>query len=102
MNMVIETAEPVAEKVVAKRGVGTAAVEAIKDGKTNEETLAMVKVEFPEAKTTLASINWYRNKLRTDGDKTVPTARDLKSAAKAAAAAAEAEAAPAADADPLA
>ena len=64
-----------------KRGVGTVAVEAIRAGKTNEEALAAVKGEFPEAKTTLASVNWYRNKLRSE-DKSIPTARDLKKAAK--------------------
>lgn len=64
-----------------KRGVGTVAIEAIRAGKTNEEALEAVKAEFPEAKTSLASINWYRNKLRSDGEK-VPTARELKKAAK--------------------
>jgi hypothetical protein len=65
------------EKKEPKRGVGTAAKEAIRDGKTNDETLAIVQAEFPEAKTSKASINWYRNKLRTDGEK-VLTARELK------------------------
>lgn len=64
-----------------KRGVGTVAVEAIRAGKTNDEALAAVKSEFPEAKTTLASVNWYRNKLRSE-DKSIPTARDLKKTAK--------------------
>ena len=63
-----------------KRGVGTVAMEALRAGKTNEETLAAVKAEFPDKKTTLASVNWYRNKLRQDGEK-VPTSRDLKKAA---------------------
>lgn len=65
-----------------KRGVGTVAVEAIRAGKTNEEALEAVKAEFPEAKTSLASINWYRNKLRADGED-VPTARELKKKAAA-------------------
>ncbi len=73
------------EKAAPKRGVGTVAVEAITAGKTNEEALEACHKEFPEAKTSLASINWYRNKLRTEGKK-VPTARELKkkSAKKAA------------------
>ena len=66
-----------------KRGVGIVAQEAIKAGMTNEEALAVVQEEFPEAKTSLASINWYRQKLRSDGDKSVKTARELKKAAKA-------------------
>jgi len=70
-----------AEDKAPKRGVGTVAMEAIGAGKTNEEALEAVKGEFPEAKTSLASINWYRNKMRAD-DKSVPTARDLKKTAK--------------------
>ena len=65
-----------------KQGVGAVATKAIKDGKNNEETLAVVKAQFPDAKTGLASINWYRNKIRADGDKTVKTARELKAAEK--------------------
>lgn len=67
-----------------KRGVGTVAMEAIRAGKTNEEALEAVKGEFPDGKTTLASVNWYRNKLRSE-DKSIPTARDLKKIAKTAA-----------------
>lgn len=65
-----------------KLGVGTVAIEAVKAGKTNEQALEAVKKKFPDAKTSLASINWYRNKLRADGDKSVKTARELKKAAK--------------------
>ncbi len=64
-----------------KRGVGDAAMDAIKAGSDNEQALAAVMEEFPEAKTSLASINWYRNNLRKT-DKTIPTARELKKAAK--------------------
>ena len=73
-----------AEKKEPKRGVGTAAKESILGGATNEEALAAVKKEFPEAQTTMASINWYRNNLRQSGEK-VQTAREMKAAAKAAA-----------------
>lgn len=71
-----------------KRGIGTAAIEAIKDGKTNQEALAAVRAEFPDANTTMASINWYRNDLRTKGalgtnGKLVPSARDQAKDAKA-------------------
>ena len=64
-----------------KRGIGTVAIEAICAGKTNEEALAAVHKAFPDGKTSLASINWYRNKLRSEGKK-VSTARDLKKKAK--------------------
>lgn len=61
--------------------VGQVANAAIREGKTNEETLAIVQAKFPDAKTSMPSINWYRNKLRSEGEN-VPTARDLKKAAK--------------------
>jgi membrane protein involved in colicin uptake len=69
-------------------GVGDLAKELIRDGKTNEQVLEAVKAKFPEAKTSMASINWYRNKLRTDGEQ-VPTARELKADGKAEAKAAK-------------
>ena len=65
-----------------KRTVGDIAKEAIIAGKTNEQALAAVKAEMPAAKTSLASVNWYRNQARKD-DKTIPTARALKKAAPA-------------------
>ena len=65
------------ETKAPKVGVGTVALEAIRAGKTNEEALATVRAAYPEAKTSLASINWYRNKARSDGEK-VLTARELK------------------------
>lgn len=71
-----ETKEPKAP------GVGDVAKDLIRAGKTNEEVLASIKEQFPEAKTSMASINWYRNKLRSDGED-VPTARSLKADTKA-------------------
>ena len=81
-----------AKPKVKKRGVGTAAKEAILKGFTNEQALAAVRKEFPDANTTKASINWYRNDARkkneicTEGDwkgKPVPNAREMAKAAKA-------------------
>lgn len=63
-------------------GVGDVAKDLIRGGKTNEEVLAAIKEQFPDAKTSMASINWYRNKLRGDGEN-VPTARELKADTKA-------------------
>ena len=68
------------EAKAPKRGVGTVAMEAIRDGLTNEQALEAVKAEFPDAKTSLSSVNWYRNKMRQD-DKSIPTSRQLKKAA---------------------
>ena len=66
-------------------------MEAILNSATNEEALAAVRKEFPDANTTKASINWYRNKLRKDGaictdgaykGKPVPNAREMAKDAK--------------------
>lgn len=82
-----KTSEPKAKEEKAtkekKITVGSIAMQAIREGKSNDEALAAVKAQKPEAKTTLASIGWYRNKLRADGEKTVdgkeiPTARAVK------------------------
>lgn len=79
------------EKAEPKRGVGTVAMEAILNSATNEDALAAVRKEFPDANTTKASINWYRNKLRKDGaictggtykGKPVPNAREMAKDAK--------------------
>lgn len=71
------------DKVEKKRGVGTAAQEAIKAGMTNVEALEAVQKEFPDCKTSLASMNWYRNRMRAAGVKGVKTNRELtKKAAK--------------------
>ena len=88
-----EKAEPKPEKEKAepKRGVGAVAMEAILNSATNEDALTAVRKEFPDANTTKASINWYRNKLRQDGaictggtyeGKPVPNAREMAKDAK--------------------
>lgn len=84
LNTQTEGAEGAAEQTKEPKGpgVGDVAKELIRAGKTNEEVLAAVKEQFPDAKTSMASINWYRNKLRSDGEN-VPTARELKADAKA-------------------
>lgn len=90
----VKDAKSEKEPKAPKRGVGTVAMEAILNGASNEEALSAVRKEFPDANTTKASINWYRNKLRkdeavcTDGawkGKPVPNAREMAKAAKAAA-----------------
>ena len=79
------------EKAEPKRGVGAVAMEAILNSATNEDALTAVRKEFPDANTTKASINWYRNKLRKDGTictggtykgKPVPNAREMAKDAK--------------------
>lgn len=94
------TTEATEEVKAPKRGVGDVAKEAIAAGKSNDEALASVQAEFPEAKTSLASINWYRNKMRST-DPSIPTARELKAAAKATKAAEATDDTGANEADPL-
>lgn len=64
-----------------KPGVGDVAIAALRDGKDNDEVLALVQKKFPDASVSISSIAWYRNKLRSDGEK-VPTAREIKAKRK--------------------
>ena len=72
------------------RGIGTIIKEALLQDFTNEEVLAAVQAEKPEAKTSTATVCWYRNQMRKAGEP-VKTSRDLKKARKEAAAEAEEE-----------
>lgn len=85
------------ETKAPRRGVGTVAREAIAAGKSNEEALAAVKAEFPDSKTGLQTISWYRNSMRKV-DPSIPSGREAKKASEPAG-----EAAPATEgeADPL-
>lgn len=76
------TTETTATETVKGPGVGEVAKQLILEGKTNEEVLAAVKAQFPDAKTSAASINWYRNKMRSDGVEGVKTSREIKAANK--------------------
>jgi peptidoglycan hydrolase CwlO-like protein len=71
-----------AEQGVEKApGVGDVAKQLIRDGLGNKEVLAAIKEAFPESKTTMSSVNWYRNHLRGLGED-VKTARELSAAGK--------------------
>lgn len=59
--------------------IGSVAREAILAGATNEAALEAVKKAFPDSNTGMASINWYRNQLRSEGHE-VKMARELKPA----------------------
>ena len=50
------------------RAIYEVAENAIRDGRTDDEALAIVKAEFPEGKTTIACIRWYRSRLRRGGE----------------------------------
>src|SRR6185295_12570668 len=69
------------EKVekVKKPGIGEFVKAQIMAGKDNAKIIEMVSLKFPDAKTTNASVNWYRSKLRNDGEE-VPSSRVPKAA----------------------
>ena len=71
-----------------KMTIGRVAEQALKDGLSNEEVLEAVKKAFPESSTSMASINWYRNKLRSEGED-VKTSRQIRKERREAAKAAE-------------
>lgn len=52
--------------------IGKVAREAIGKGRTNEEVLDLVRARFPHARTTPASVAWYRSQMRRE-DPGVPT-----------------------------
>ena len=60
-----------------KATIGAVAQKAIIDGATNEDALKAVKRKFPQAATSMASISWYRSKLRNE-DASVPTNREAR------------------------
>ena len=49
-----------------KETIGEAAKAAILGGATNHDALAAVKKRYPQAATSMASISWYRSRLRKD------------------------------------
>ena len=63
--------------------VGESVCTWIKSGLTNSEVLATVQLYFPEAKTSLASVVWYRCNLRRTGV-LVPTDHEVRRRRKAA------------------
>lgn len=50
------------------QGVGEFAKKLIRGGMTNAEVLERVRSEFPTAKTSANSVNWYRSKMRHAGE----------------------------------
>lgn len=67
------------EAQTQKVTIGSVAREAILAGMSNKEALNAVKAQFPDGKTTLNSINWYRNDLRKKGHN-VPSPRKMQAA----------------------
>lgn len=62
-----------------KLDVGNVAFSALREGLTNQEVLQKVLKAYPNARTNVSCISWYRNKLRALGEP-IPTARALTKA----------------------
>lgn len=60
----VKAAKPVTEPKPRGLGIGAFCVEQINAGKTNKEILEAVIAKWPEAKTTVASLAWYRNDIK--------------------------------------
>lgn len=74
--------EEVVEEKAPKHNISSVARAAILEGLSNADALERVLAEFPDAKTTTASIAWYRNDLRKKGHDVPSPARPKKAAAK--------------------
>jgi len=49
------------------KGIGKRAMELILEGKTNQEAIEIIQAEIEDAHPTVATMAWYRNKLRQEG-----------------------------------
>lgn len=87
-----EVAVVPAEKKTRGKGIGKRAMKLILEGKTNQEIIEIIKAEIAEANPTVATMAWYRNKLRQDGLLPKPVRKAKKEAAPEAEAAPEVEA----------
>lgn len=58
--------KPEAEKKPRGHGIGAFCMELLRQGKSNAEVLEAVAKRFPEAKTSAASVSWYRNKIASE------------------------------------
>ena len=59
--------------------IGSVACQAIRDGATNDEVLLRVFERFPSAKTSVASVTWYRNSLKSAGEN-IKSSREIMAA----------------------
>ena len=71
------------EEKVKPLGIGAYAKQLILEGLSNTDVLTAVMKKFPECNANAGTIGWYRNNLKTSGEK-VKASRDItKAAAKA-------------------
>lgn len=73
-------AAPVVEKKPRGKGIGKRSMELILEGKTNQEVIEIVKAEIADSNPTVATMAWYRNKLRQDGLLAKPERKAKKTA----------------------
>lgn len=59
------------------QNIGDVVMETIRSGGTNADALAAARARFPQARTTLASVAWYRSHLRSKGEK-IPTDAEVR------------------------
>ncbi len=57
------------KKKSKKDSIHSVAIAAIVAGKDNHEVLKLVKRIRPECRTTIASISWYRSRIKKNGKK---------------------------------
>jgi hypothetical protein len=60
-------AKPKGEAKPRGKGIGAFCMDLILNGDSNDEVLTKVKKQFPDAATSMSSIAWYRNKLKSEG-----------------------------------
>lgn len=65
-----------------RKTVSSVAMDAIREGRTTRQVVAVVKEQFPEARISESAVNSYRNRLRSRGE-AVPTAREASATAAA-------------------
>ena len=68
------------EKKPRGKGIGKRSMELILEGKTNQEVIEIVKAEIADSNPTVATMAWYRNKLRQDGLLAKPERKAKKTA----------------------
>ena len=57
------------KKKIKKDSISSIAIAAIVAGKDNHEVLKLVKRVYPECRTSIASVSWYRSRIKKNGKK---------------------------------
>ncbi len=62
------------------KGIGDVVIEALRAGGTNSDALTEARKKFPNAKTSPASVAWYRSHLRSKGESVLTDAEARRKA----------------------